>query len=54
MMEVLAELVQETGAKEVRFQAPDEWRLDEMVQEAVASWPEAYGVTVAVDDTEHF
>ncbi len=54
MLEVLRELVSATGATEVRVQAPDEWRLDEMFREAMNSWPETLGVSMTMDDTEHF
>ena len=54
MMEVLRGLVSTTGATEVRVQAPDEWRLEEMFREAMNSWPETLGVSMTMDDTEHF
>ena len=54
MMEVLRAFVSETGATEVRVQAPDEWRLDEMFREAMNTWPETLGVSMTMDDTEHF
>ena len=54
MMEMLRTLVSDTGATEVRVQAPDEWRLDEMFREAMNTWPETLGVSVTMDDTEHF
>ena len=34
MMDVLCDLVKASGATEVRFQAPDEWRLDELFRAA--------------------
>ena len=54
MMELLRALVSDTGATEVRVQAPDEWRLDELFREAMDTWPETLGVSVIMDDTEHF
>ena len=54
MMDVLRELVQASGATEVRFQAPDEWRLDELFRSAMNTWPSELGVSVCMDNTEHF
>ena len=54
MMDVLRDVVRETGATEVRVQAPDEWRLDEMFQQASQAWPDELGVSFSTDDTEHF
>lgn len=54
MLDVLRDVVQATGATEFRFQLPDEWRLDNLFQSAVATWPSELGVSVTSDDTEHF
>ena len=54
MLDVLRDIVTVCGASEVRFQLPDEWRLDQLFQEATTSWPTELGVIVHVDDTEHF
>jgi deoxyribodipyrimidine photolyase-related protein len=54
MMDILRDIVTGCGASEVRFQLPDEWRLDQLIQDAATSWPVELGVDVHVDDTEHF
>ena len=54
MMDVLCDLVKASGATEMRFQAPDEWRLDELFRNAMETWPSQLGVSVFLDDTEHF
>ena len=54
MLDVLRDIVTVCGASAVRFQLPDEWRLDQLFQEATTSWPTELGVIVHVDDTEHF
>jgi len=54
MMDVLRDLVGESGATDVRVQAPDEWRLDVLFREAMNTWPDELGVSFSMDDTEHF
>ena len=54
MMEVLEGLVASCGAQTVCFQAPDEWRLDELIRGCQDAWPHKLGVEVVVADTEHF
>ena len=54
MLDVLRDIVTRCGASEVRFQLPDEWRLDQLFHGAATSWPGELGVDVQVDDTEHF
>ena len=54
MLDVMRDLIQASGASEVRLQAPDEWRLDQLFREAVDTWSSELGVSVCMDDTEHF
>ena len=54
MMKVLEGLVASCGAQTVCFQAPDEWRLDELIRGCQDAWPHKLGVQVVVADTEHF
>ena len=53
MMEVL-EGLRSCGAQTVCFQAPDEWRLDELIRGCQDAWPHKLGVEVVVAVTEHF
>ena len=54
MMEVLQALVSDTVPPRFVCKPPNEWRLDEMFREAMNTWPETLGVSVSMDDTEHF